>query len=468
VQRRQFLLGGMSGLTLVAVAACTEPRPTPTPSTAPTPEPDPVPFESEVPQPAGLLRSSWSADPYALGAFSSLVVGATPELRRTLADPVARRLFFAGEATSVEAPASVTGARDSGIRAAQAVLSAASDGERIAVIGAGMAGAAAARRLQDAGFDVTVLEARDRTGGRIDSRQDDDWIVPVELGAALVRSDDTDALDGLLRADVLTSDLTGAADIRTADGATLAASTTGSDAVAAALAALADREGDVSLAGAIALGPEVSEVADAGPSAADRLASFLRDDVAVPWAADADDLSARHGLDDGPRGGDRIVVGGYSTVVDDLLDGVDVWTGNVVSEVVYDDDGVSLRIGTGESLQVDRVVITVPAGVLKSGGIRFDPPLPREFTLALRGIGSGASDVVWVRFDEAFWTTDVTRWRVVGGDLAITQWVNLLPLTGSPVLVGSVGGRHALALAELDDAEVTNLVRSSLEPFLSD
>ena len=38
--------------------------------------------------------------------------------------------------------------------------------ERVIVVGAGMAGLVAARLLHDSGFIVTVLEARDRIGGR--------------------------------------------------------------------------------------------------------------------------------------------------------------------------------------------------------------------------------------------------------------------------------------------------------------
>src|SRR4051812_30578875 len=44
----------------------------------------------------------------------------------------------------------------------------------VVVIGAGVAGLAAADRLREEGADVVVLEARDRIGGRILTLRDDD------------------------------------------------------------------------------------------------------------------------------------------------------------------------------------------------------------------------------------------------------------------------------------------------------
>jgi monoamine oxidase len=56
------------------------------------------------------------------------------------------------------------------------------------IIGAGMAGLTAARELHDAGQTVTVLEARDRTGGRVYTDQNFAGF-PVEFGAEFIHGD---------------------------------------------------------------------------------------------------------------------------------------------------------------------------------------------------------------------------------------------------------------------------------------
>ena len=68
----------------------------------------------------------------------------------------------------------------------------------VVIVGAGVAGLAAARRLHSAGARVAVLEARDRIGGRILTVRDDRTPVPIELGAEFVHGS-ADEVVGLAR-----------------------------------------------------------------------------------------------------------------------------------------------------------------------------------------------------------------------------------------------------------------------------
>lgn len=69
---------------------------------------------------------------------------------------------------------------------------------KVIVVGAGIAGLAAARTLADRGHDVVVLEARDRIGGRI--RTSDHWPdAPVDLGASWIHGVDGNPIIDLAR-----------------------------------------------------------------------------------------------------------------------------------------------------------------------------------------------------------------------------------------------------------------------------
>ena len=72
-----------------------------------------------IPDPEGALVTRWRRDPFSLGSYSFLLTGSSAADRAALAAPVGERLAFAGEATSLRAPATVHGGLASGRRAAR-------------------------------------------------------------------------------------------------------------------------------------------------------------------------------------------------------------------------------------------------------------------------------------------------------------------------------------------------------------
>ncbi|WP_049768821.1 flavin monoamine oxidase family protein [Roseiflexus castenholzii] len=80
-------------------------------------------YGTDIPQPVDYRMTRWAADPFASGSYSFLATGAAPNDYDTLAQPVGKRLFFAGEHTHRDYPATVHGAYLSGERAANEMLS---------------------------------------------------------------------------------------------------------------------------------------------------------------------------------------------------------------------------------------------------------------------------------------------------------------------------------------------------------
>lgn len=333
----------------------------------------------------------------------------------------------------------------------------------VVVVGAGMSGLAAARRLTDAGVPVTVVEARSRIGGR--TWTDTSLGLPVDLGAAWIHGSQGNPLTGLAAQAGARTVETNFDDVVVLDGGRVVDP-----------AAVEEVSRDW-----VGVLDEIEPMtADAGPDAS--LADGLvrtgadLDDPLMQWmvsaaigaeyAADPEELALRwfghEGEFDGP---DLILPGGYRQLIDHLARDLDIRLDAEVTRIAYDDAGVTVETAQ-EVLRADRVIVTVPLGVLKADVIVFDPPLPQAKRAAVERLGFGLLDKVVLVFDEPFWTEayDIhsDMLGIAGGAQPVSDLVNGLRFTDVPLLVGLRGGANARAREADSDQQTVGEVLAAL------
>lgn len=335
---------------------------------------------------------------------------------------------------------------------------------KVAVIGAGMAGLACARRLAAASVETIVLEARDRIGGRIHT--DRRWPgVTVDLGASWIHGVAGNPVTALARDAGARRAATSyeASAAYGPDGATLDI-----DADVARMERLIDEardeaedlDEDVSLKDAIEAHPRYPRLDARGRSL---LAHVVNAQYELEYAGDWSELSA-WSLDEDSAfpGADALLPDGYDAVPLFLAKGLDIRLKAVVTTVSIDRGGATVRLAGGEVVKADHVVVTVPLGVLKEG-IAFEPALPDRLRDAIDGLGFGVIEKTCLRFDKPFWPAQVDWIEFVSGRRGEwAEWLSPVRATGAPLLVGFNGGAYGRSLATLDDAAIVDAALEAL------
>lgn len=328
-------------------------------------------------------------------------------------------------------------------------------GLTVIVVGAGVAGLAAAQDLSRAGAEVIVLEARDRIGGRTATLVREGFA--LDLGASWIHGVDGNPVAELVDdagLELIETDVESAIgfDTATSDGllddAALARAGSRLD---AAVEAGYETEVDQPL-------QRVVDAAASGASASEaRLIRYLAASaIENEYAGPLSELSAWWFDEAGAYGGgDAMIAGGYAQVPEVLADGLDVRLGAAVTAVSWADDGVLVQTAA-ETFEADAVIITVPLGVLQSGAITVDPALPDPHQAAIAGLGMGVLNKVFLQFDEVFWDDTVDWIGIVppeGADPWV-DWVTVGRADDVPVLLGFAAGDLGRRVDAMSDVEV--------------
>ncbi|MFJ9554515.1 flavin monoamine oxidase family protein [Nocardiopsis sp. NPDC101807] len=339
------------------------------------------------------------------------------------------------------------------------------------VVGAGMAGLAAADRLAREGERVTVLEGRDRTGGRIHSVRGWGGSTTLDVGASWMRGEENNPL----------ADLVNEIGLRTA--VFNRSTETAYDPKGRRL--LFDRHRrnmeDVHLLqehmywGTVGANPR--ESMEEGIKQALYDANLVRarardaDEIVHRIAesdhgADAEEIAfsavaARHEF----SGDDVVFPDGMAQITDHLARGLDVRLEHAVLSVGHGGDGARVRVDTPEgeeTLTADRVLVTVPLGVLKAGQVEFDPPLSEEKRDAVERLGNGSLEKLFLRFDEVFWGDAEVIVHLGAEEGTWFHWYAGQRVLGAPVLVSRNGGNAARFLEGKEDGEVVEHAMATL------
>ncbi len=360
----------------------------------------------------GYIRTNWSRDPFSFGSYSFIARGASRRDHRQLSKPIGDRLYFAGEATHPDYNSTVHAAHESGLYAAEAMLE--QEPSTVAVVGAGMSGLTAAHALDQAGVRVTVLEARDRTGGRMWT--DHRLGMPLDLGASWIHGIDDNPVHALARQAGMSMRVTEEKSVIRGRGGRLIDYDDAPDWL-----------------------EEITEIQNSSAASLSQINTR-----AYWWDEDYD-------------GEDVLFPGGYSDVFRALEGDYQVNLSTSVTGIQYGDDEVTLTLNSDQTQTYDAVVVTVPLGVLKRGEIRFEPSLPESRLESIERLGMGTLDKVYLKFDTPFWDKDATWIATPENGLPRGQfngWLNLYHYTGHPVILAFNGGPAALELSSLSDEAI--------------
>jgi monoamine oxidase len=343
----------------------------------------------------------------------------------------------------------------------------------VLVIGAGIAGLAAARELQENGFQVTVLEGRDRIGGRIYT--DRTLGFPVDLGASWIHGIKGNPIHTL--AQEWESPL-----IRTDWNSILAYNSKGKqisdrdiDTSYKLYKKIRDRakslaknsQQDLSFAAAI---EKILPSQTLTPHQSKLVKWWFNCEFVLEIGADLEHISSWW-VDEGEsfEGGDYIFPQGYDQIIHKLAQNLDIQLQQKVREINYTNCGVSITTN-GSNFTADAAIVTLPLGVLKSGTIKFSPQLPTHKQEAFNRLNMATFNKMILKFPQQFWPKEYHGFDYLdeGEPDFFAEFLNWAIYSQNSALIAYTGGSFAKNIEQLSEIQITERIMRVLRRIYGD
>lgn len=268
----------------------------------------------------------------------------------------------------------------------------------VIVVGAGLSGLSAAKKLHEKGFKVTVLESQDKVGGR--TRTNRSLGIAFDEGSSWIHGIDGNPITTLAQQAGMTAAFTDDESIKSYDiGGVLRtpnAYATAEDEFYTILNSL-NKKGNATQS-------FESVFNNLYPTKAnDRLWKFLLSAYVTFDTGDLDKLSSLlYNEGEEYSGIEKIATNGYDTIAQFLAKDLSIVFNQRVSKVDYTNKKIKIT-HNGTVTEADYVIVTVPLGILKANAILFIPTLPPIKQNAIQKIGMSCVNKFLLTWNIAFW-----------------------------------------------------------------
>ncbi len=342
--------------------------------------------------------------------------------------------------------------------------------EDVIVVGAGASGLMIARKLSQEGFNVVILEARDRVGGRILTIENPAFVLPVEAGAEFIHGNLPVTIN-LLKEAGLQYRASGGDAWRFADCG-LQQDTGFKEKDDLITNKLDELRQDITVASFLE-----TNFSD------DKYAGLKQEIKGFVEGYDSGDIkrasafALRTEWESNNDGDQHRVDGGYIQAIRYLEKecrdkGCSIHTSSIVKQVSWVENKVEVITHEHKRYTAKKIVTTVSLGVLQAedsskAAISFTPALP-DHQQALKLLGFGNVIKVLLLFNSPFWKDplfadgkDLNSMGWLFSGEPIPTWWSQFP-DDSPLLTGWLAGPGAGSHRETGDAEMLDKALGSL------